>query len=129
MHIAEQVEQISVCDYLKRKRWQHKMVGNQFCLQECTFCGDTKWHFYIRADNGTWCCHKCQAKGSFYQLKKYDGDNGMIRSAGQIINKQAKAEPLDVKLTDMKLDIRGCFHGKESSRLHRTYKRTQHNPQ
>ena len=44
---------MEIQNYLIDKGWEHKKVGNQFCLKECPFCNDEKWHFYINASTGT----------------------------------------------------------------------------
>ena len=81
--------------YLSEKGWPHKRAGNQYCIQQCPLCNDEKWHFYINAESGVWDCKKCFASGNLYQLKKKLGDNGMIKSVGQVMEKQVNQKFLD----------------------------------
>jgi 5S rRNA maturation endonuclease (ribonuclease M5) len=63
-------------NYIEAKGWPHKERSGQIILQECPLCHDTKSHFYMSPD-GAWFCHKCNAKGNLYQLKREMGDIDM----------------------------------------------------
>jgi hypothetical protein len=56
---------VDIKDYIEKKKWKYKEVGDQFQLQVCPFCKDNKWHFYISQETGQFYCHKgdCQHKG------------------------------------------------------------------
>jgi twinkle protein len=63
----------SALDYIQGKGWAFRERSGQLILQECPLCHDTKSHFYMSPE-GTWFCHKCNAKGNLYQLKREVGD-------------------------------------------------------
>jgi len=85
--------------YLREKNFEFKRARDQYCLRICPICNDEKWHFYI-SESGVWTCHKCQAKGNLYQLKKHMGDvtdnSNDVKSLPQVIGKSAEVRPLDV---------------------------------
>jgi replicative DNA helicase len=60
-------------DYLD-KLGPHKMSAGQYVVKVCPYCGDNKGHFYIDPQKKVFFCHKCNEKGTKYQLMKHTGD-------------------------------------------------------
>lgn len=62
-------------EYVQQKGFEHKQSAGQIILKRCPFCGDTENHFYIDpGEGGPFLCHKCQAKGNLFTLRKHLGD-------------------------------------------------------
>lgn len=41
---------------------------------QCLFCDDKKTHLYINNTEGCWVCHRCNVRGSWYNLVEHLGD-------------------------------------------------------
>lgn len=63
-----------VKEYLKCKGWELKLEGQNFKVQICVFCGNSKSNFEVHKDRGMYKCWACGAEGSFFRLKKHLGD-------------------------------------------------------
>lgn len=62
-------------EYLRTKGFKIRLAPGEFQTQ-CPFCGDTNkhGHLYVNRDHGAWMCHRCQEKGSFFELQTKLGD-------------------------------------------------------
>lgn len=65
-----------VLNYLDQKGWHYRETedGNNYKITHCVFCGNDKGNFEVQKDRGyykTWCCGEA---GSFYELRKSQGD-------------------------------------------------------
>ena len=71
--------QSEVESYLKRHDLKYRKTGRHLVVQECPFCHPTKgapsnmYKLYILASTGVYKCHRCQASGSWFQLRKEIG--------------------------------------------------------
>lgn len=61
-------------EYARSKGWSFKERGKELILTECPLCHDCKNHFYLNSSTGAFFCHKCQARGSLWELMKQMGD-------------------------------------------------------
>lgn len=98
---------MTAIDYIRQKGFEHRLQSGQAVLKTCIFCGDTKGHFYIDPQEGTFCCFKCQERGNLITLQKHLGDyrpdNGggyhhRHKQTGEV--NQAFAEPKKYTLPD-----------------------------
>lgn len=65
-----------VLGYIEQKGWSYELddSGNNYKITDCIFCSNTKGNFEIQVERGyykTWCCGE---NGSFYELRKSQGD-------------------------------------------------------
>jgi len=66
---------MTALDYIRQKNIEHKIQGSEIILRDCPYCGDSKHHFYIKADDsGKYYCHKCNARGNIITLQKHFND-------------------------------------------------------
>lgn len=67
-----------IINYIEKKHFNYKLVestkGREINLQICPFCKDNKNHFFLNSISGQYYCHKCNAAGGIYALKKHMGD-------------------------------------------------------
>lgn len=80
------VDPAVVVEYLNRKKLEFKELDNRLCVRECPFCHETYnkpdnlFKLYVFKNNGGYFCHRCKAKGSWFDLKRNLGDLGGIES-------------------------------------------------
>lgn len=61
--------------YLNTTNIAFKMSGDKTeLILNCLFCDDTKGHLYVNNENGCWLCHKCGARGSWFNLLENLGE-------------------------------------------------------
>jgi len=60
--------------YLEAKGWDFKEKGNNYQVHTCVFCGNPNYNLEVHAENGMYNCWACSQKGSFYDLRKSQGD-------------------------------------------------------
>jgi len=77
--------------------WSHK--HGEFRI-DCLFCQppDKQGHLYISDDEGLFLCHKCGAKGNFYQLQQAFGDRPGTHT-------HTKEKPIDSRILDNATDF------------------------
>lgn len=73
-----------VLNYIDQKGWHYQETedGNNYKITHCVFCGNDKGNFEVQKDRGyykTWCCGEA---GSFYELRKSQGDLSVDVSLG-----------------------------------------------
>ena len=73
-----------VIGYIDQKGWHYELTedGNNYKITHCVFCGNDRGNFEVHKDRGyykTWCC---QEAGSFYELRKSQGDLSVDISLG-----------------------------------------------
>lgn len=91
-------ESINLRTYLEAKGYELKASGGQDIAKVCPFCEDDKWHFYMDPEKSVYFCHKCNAKGNGYELRRRfnDLDNPDLVSFKQAIGaKEPKKPPPD----------------------------------
>ena len=64
-------------EYMKRKGLVFRSVGEEHIVRECPFCprphrnqADNLWKLYVKQVDGAFFCHRCGAKGSWFDFKK-----------------------------------------------------------
>jgi replicative DNA helicase/5S rRNA maturation endonuclease (ribonuclease M5) len=62
--------------YLDGKGWVINQEGENWKIETCIFCGNTRSNLEVHVDRGYYKCWACDASGSFYDLKKSQGDVG-----------------------------------------------------
>lgn len=70
-----------VLKYLKDKDLNYTIEGNHYKVQNCPYCGDKSYHFYINKTTGQCRCVKCDSSGNLYTLKKKCGDISPVTPA------------------------------------------------
>lgn len=60
-----------IIEYIKKKGWRYKLESDQYKVQNCAYCGDTSYHFYINKMTGQFRCMKCDNSGNMFTLKKH----------------------------------------------------------
>lgn len=66
-------------NYLKRHEVAFRKTGRHLVIKECPFCHPTKglaanmYKLYVLTKTGVYMCHRCQAKGSWFQLRTQIG--------------------------------------------------------
>jgi len=91
-------EDINLRNYLEAKGYEFKSSAGQDISKICPFCEDSKFHFYVDPDKAVYFCHKCNAKGNSYDLRRHfnDLDNPNIVSFKKAIGaKEPKKPPPD----------------------------------
>lgn len=69
-----------VAAYLERKGMDLRKVDKNVVARVCPFCPPTKGKFdnlyklYVHAESGVYFCHRCSAKGGWWDLKRRLGD-------------------------------------------------------
>ena len=79
--------------FVENKNWPYKRERDQLVIEICPLCNDSKWHFYMHAETGLYCCHKCQARGNLFQLQKETGNT--ILPVKRMVSQQRALQPLD----------------------------------
>ncbi|MFC1790331.1 toprim domain-containing protein [Patescibacteria group bacterium] len=99
----ENVEQ-----YLSTTTIPYKLSSNKAeVMIQCLFCEDKKTHLYISNTEGCWLCHRCGARGSWWNLLEHFGDDSKppletlskIEYKAKLASKISQA-PLDSNLAD-----------------------------
>lgn len=88
-----------VIAYISEKGWKYTLEGFNYKIQTCIFCQNSKGNFEIQKDKGfykTWCCGE---QGSFYDLRKSQGD---LKGDQVGISRAVDDEPT---ITDEKKDL------------------------
>jgi len=78
-----------ITEYLTQHNIFHKVQSGQITIN-CPYCDDSKFHCYIDPDKKVFFCHKCNAKGTWFQLIKslnpstaivapFSGDSRQVR--------------------------------------------------
>jgi len=62
-----------VINIIRSQGWEHKDIGSEYILKHCFFCGNNTSHLYLQKSDGAYFCHKCGAKGSLTDLKRFLG--------------------------------------------------------
>lgn len=65
-------------NYIQSKGWEYKDSGDQVSLQQCLFCDNSNWKFYVNVGgskkDGLWDCKVCSEAGNLYKLMESQGD-------------------------------------------------------
>ncbi len=78
--------------YLSTISIPYKLSGDKAeVMIQCLFCDDKKTHLYVSNENGCWLCHRCGARGSWYNLLEHLGETERV-SLEAISNVQHTAE-------------------------------------
>ena len=70
-----EVSDSDIVNALKRKNINSKTTGDHIVACNCPFCSPTKgkidnlWKLYIKRGDGAYFCHRCGAKGSWFDFK------------------------------------------------------------
>lgn len=91
-------EDINLRNYLEAKGYEFKSSAGQDISKTCPFCEDSKFHFYVDPEKSVYFCHKCNAKGNSYDLRRHfnDLDNPNLVSFKKAIGaKEPKKPPPD----------------------------------
>ncbi|MHC4643995.1 MAG: DnaB-like helicase C-terminal domain-containing protein [Planctomycetota bacterium] len=97
-------ENKDVIAYIKKKGWKYndKRDINNYYIEKCPFCGDTKFHFHINRVTGQYNCWKCpddgEQTGNLWKLKKNLGDIVDVAKIDTAKPKKTKAEIEDLSL-------------------------------
>lgn len=85
MHFRSYKKKMEIKTYLENKKLEFKETGNnQYVLQECPYCRDTKGtHFYMNKEEGCFMCFLCGEKGSFNAFRKKFGDESIAIPEGK----------------------------------------------
>ena len=74
-----EVSDSDIVNALKRKNINSKTTGDHIVACNCPFCSPTKgkidnlWKLYIKRGDGAYFCHRCGAKGSWFDFKSKIG--------------------------------------------------------
>lgn len=72
-------QRLRVREFYERQGVVFKRESDGELIADCPFCSDRKAHFYVRASDGVYWCHKCHARGNptkfLRQHGKLNGDN------------------------------------------------------
>lgn len=60
--------------YVTEKGWNFEIKGDNYAIEVCPYCGNDSHNFEIQKERGCFKCWACGAKGSFYELRKHQGD-------------------------------------------------------
>lgn len=55
--------------FIKSRGWNFKEKGDDYQIQNCPFCADSRWKFYLNKQKGYFQCFHCRKKGSFKILQ------------------------------------------------------------
>ncbi|KAL9655841.1 hypothetical protein ABK040_000903 [Willaertia magna] len=79
------INENDIKDYLNNKNLIYKIINNEIIIKECPFCHDTKgkisnfWKLYIHSSSGSFYCHRCGCKGSWFDFKSnFNNNNNLI---------------------------------------------------
>lgn len=107
----------AVAAYIETKGWAFSMddKGENYKITECIFCGNSKGNFEIQKDRGyykTWCCGE---QGSFYELRKSQGDL-KVDVGSMTPSRQEKEDKKKSEIKDADFDALAAaadlYHGK-----------------
>ena len=105
-------ENKNVIAYIEKKGWKYNDTRdtNNYYIENCPFCGDSKFHFHINKYTGQYNCWKCpddgEQTGNLWSLKKKLGD---IVDAVKLDNSKVKISKSELK--DLTLRVR-TYHKK-----------------
>jgi len=92
-----QVREDDIFEFLNRKKLEYYESGGEIILKYCPNCHDHKNSpdnlnkLYVSKENGTFFCHRCRSKGSWFDFKR---DHGAGRNdIGPVM--QVKEKPKD----------------------------------
>ena len=95
-----------VVTYLEQKGWHYREddKGLNFKITHCVFCGNDKGNFEVHKERGyykTWCCGEA---GSFYELRKSQGDLDVDITVGTPESREGRKRVMENK-TVKKVDV------------------------
>ncbi|EFC47626.1 predicted protein [Naegleria gruberi] len=93
------INESDIQEFLTRKGLGFRNVMNEIIVKECPFCHDTKgkvtnlWKLYIHRASGAYMCHRCGAKGSWFDFKMNFHKDSPISTlhSDSVSNNQPKA--------------------------------------
>lgn len=102
-------ESIDLRTYLAAKGYEFKEAAGQDIAKTCPFCEDDKWHLYVDPDKSVYFCHKCNAKGNAYDLRRRfnDLDNPNFVSFKKAIGAKDPVKPPKGKAEQYHADLMG----------------------
>ena len=102
-------DSVSLTLYLQAKGREFKSSAGQDIFKTCPFCEDEKFHFYVDPDKSVYFCHKCNAKGNAYDLRRHfnDLDNPNITSFKNAVGAKEPFKPPKGKAEQYHFDLMG----------------------
>jgi twinkle protein len=91
------VHRDDLIEYLQRKRLYHRDLGDKLNVKNCPLCHDThgkadnQYKLFIWTDTGSYFCHRCGSKGSWYDFKRQLGDLADVASARQLASSSSSS--------------------------------------
>ena len=102
------IKEQDVHDFVDKTGWEHKDTAKVFNLRECPFCNNTNFHFYMKRNDGCFFCHKCGAKGSFWDMCKHQGvefpgrgkEDDIVRPISSFVDKPVTHKPISLQYVE-----------------------------
>ena len=120
-------ENKDVLAYIKKKGWKYndKRDINNYYIEKCPFCGDSKFHFHINRITGQYNCWKCpddgEQTGNLWKLKKSLGDIIDVAKLDPVKPKKTKAEIEDLSLRVRAYHKKLCGHKRAQRIINEKY--------